>query len=123
MRWILLGLLTVAACSGLGCGREQQKLEAERRRFVAQAQAELDSLDVETAALRTRLAAADVRVRREAERRLGPLAERRDEVRQEIAALRRSGRAAWRVARARVERGLAALDSLWRHAADSLPGP
>jgi hypothetical protein len=68
--------------------------------------------------MRSRVARLGAEARRRAEADLGLLERRRDEVKGELAELRRMGGAAWRRARAAMPRQMAGLDSLRRRVAE-----
>jgi hypothetical protein len=118
MRLAMLVLAAGVTLAAGGCGSGHQAYETGRAEFEQRAQAQLDSLDTQLAGMRGRLAALGEEARAEAEARIAPLERRRDEVKLELAELRRMGEATWRRARSTMEHSLAGLDSLRRRAGE-----
>jgi len=117
--WTLtLAAVATLALTAAGCDGGQRAAASGRAAIERRAQAQVDSLDAQLAALRRHAARLGAEARARAEAKLVPLERRRDEVKRELAELGRLGDSAWARTRAALPAQLAGLDSLRRRVAE-----
>jgi TolA-binding protein len=114
MSLLAVGLALAAA----GCDSAHRAARSGRAEIERRAEAQVDSLDAQLAAMRARIASLSTQARARAEAQLGPLERRRDEVKGELAELRALGDSAWARARVAMPRQMAGLDSLRQRIAE-----